>query len=525
MSVGQRYVYHTYQGLAALFAEPHGAEGEPDEPLRFKLYRDAPYYPLSQTLPLKLGDARWSFPSYRTDTSDAPQATLTLETISQLLYYSYGFSRQDLGAQVAWPFHRLTPSARCFFPTELYAWLPSVGPLPAGIYHYDPAHHRLALLRPGDYRALLGALLAADLRDCGPILLTTSLFWKTAFRYRNFAYRLCTQEAGLVAGNALLVGAALGWHGHVHYQFLDQPLNHLLGCETDEESTLAVLPFYAAPRLLLRSHPDTDEAARAELPALRLHYLKRSSLDRASCALLCEIDHASQLRTTAAIRTLPPALRVCDAAVARAAPAPERAPVELAAALHARSSGDVEFNPLATPLAYDQFWEIVRNALAPYTSDLSASSAAPRLECYLVINHVIGIAPGVYRLCGSCDALHQVALGSSMAQLHAIQPGMNCSGASVVCYLVSRSGGVDPALGARSYRVLHFESGIVAQRLAVLGAAYGLVARCSDSFNVEHCCALLQLGATEALPLLQIALGYERPGSGAGLRYRFAIRF
>src|SRR5438034_1152485 len=46
------------------------------------------------------------------------------ESLSTLLYYTYGFSRHDEGEGASWPFHRFVASARCLFPTELYLWLP-----------------------------------------------------------------------------------------------------------------------------------------------------------------------------------------------------------------------------------------------------------------------------------------------------------------------------------------------------------------------------------------------------------------
>src|SRR4030081_3374647 len=108
----------------------------------------------------------------------------------------YGFSRYHTGSGVAWPFHRFVASARCFFPTDLYLWLPQTGYIPAGIYHYDALHHGLALIRIGNYGDIFSEATDTNLQGCRGILLFSSLFWKTAFKYINFAYRLCTQEAG-----------------------------------------------------------------------------------------------------------------------------------------------------------------------------------------------------------------------------------------------------------------------------------------------------------------------------------------
>src|SRR6266568_2234144 len=157
------------------------------QPLPFKVYQDTTLYRLHQAPPLTLGDPRWSFDEFRQASSSTQPVSepvaLDLKTLSTLLYYTYGFSRHDEGLGVAWPFHRFVASARCFFPTELYLWLPSTEHIPAGIYHYDNLHHSLALLRQGEYGDFLAQALDTKLDNCLCVLLISALFWKNAFHY------------------------------------------------------------------------------------------------------------------------------------------------------------------------------------------------------------------------------------------------------------------------------------------------------------------------------------------------------
>src|SRR5437660_5196526 len=122
-------------------------------PPRFKLYQQTSHYSLEQMLPFAIGDARSSFLEFRHSYQQrGPDNQLNLQSLSALLYYTYGFSRHDMGTNVYWPFHRFVPSARCLFPAELYLWLPQTAHIPAGIYHYDLLHHRLTQIRQGEYR-------------------------------------------------------------------------------------------------------------------------------------------------------------------------------------------------------------------------------------------------------------------------------------------------------------------------------------------------------------------------------------
>ncbi|WP_433872934.1 SagB/ThcOx family dehydrogenase [Saccharopolyspora sp. CA-218241] len=244
LDIGEHYLRRTVHEAEELFAEVLAEEPIGADPLPFKVYRGVPRYRLPEGLPLEIGDARRCFADVPTS-GDTPGGEPD-GLLAALLYYAYGFSRWDEGPGAVWPYHRVVPSARCYFPTELSLWIPRTGGIPAGLYHYDPLHHSLALLRGGDLRGELGHLLGTGLDDVRCVLLLSSLFWKNAFKYRGYSYRLCAQEAGMVAGNALLVAGALGLRGAVHYQFPDRRAGALLGLRGGEEQLFAALPLRSA---------------------------------------------------------------------------------------------------------------------------------------------------------------------------------------------------------------------------------------------------------------------------------------
>lgn len=527
--VGLHYMQRTYYELSHLLAEGHGEEGEPGEPLKFKVYRGLPGYPLRQTLPLTLGDARCAFAASLPGENGTD--TLDDERLSTLLYYTYGFSRHDSGVDVRWPLHRVVPSARCFFPAELYLWTPGAETVPAGIYHYDNLHHSLTALRQGEYRELLGSLLACDLSDCLGVLLISAYFWKNAFRYRNFSYRLCSQETGIVLGNAQLVAGTLGLRTRAHYHFLDAPAARLLGFEENEESLFVALALYPASTDLSwsvrRQEVVNDQALQAALETITPQHIKLSALDQELCSLLIEIDQHSYLESTDEfVHTSSPPSVTCEANDRRIAPpAPLTRSLELANALHTRNSGDVLFTPLRLPLAFQEFWEIIRYSVAPYASDLFERPAHPFVQLYLAVNHVSDLPGGVYRLCPTCGELHVIEQRDVSAETLAIHstPTVSCATANAVVYLAADYPALQAAFGNRAYRIMNLECGLISQRICALSAAFGLAARCSDSYFMDKCERLLHLTDQPAMPIFQIALGYERPG--AGTRYRHAIRF
>lgn len=236
--IGPYYLHQSYTDIAALLSPAAHAVSAP---LPGSLAARGPRVRLPQAMPLHLGPVATAF-SHRRVSTTAIDAML----LAQLVFYSYGFSRHYVGLDVEWPFHRMVPSARCLFPTELYLWLPAAPERPAGIYQYDVLHHQLIAIRSGDYRAFLEACLNVPLNDALAVVLISSVFGRTAAQYASFAYRLCTQEAGIVAGNLLLVAQSLGLDAPVCSAFLDAPLNRLIGASVPDESVMVAIPLVAA---------------------------------------------------------------------------------------------------------------------------------------------------------------------------------------------------------------------------------------------------------------------------------------
>ena len=128
--------------------------------------------------------------------------------LAALLHYSFGLFQHDLSPG-SWPLHRAVASARCLYPSELYLISPRAerGHRPAGVYRFDPLHHRLSPV----HSVTEGR--SPELYDGhGPsrFLVITSRFARTARLYGEYAPRLCAQEAGMLLGAVHLVAAALG---------------------------------------------------------------------------------------------------------------------------------------------------------------------------------------------------------------------------------------------------------------------------------------------------------------------------
>ncbi|MEU6410849.1 SagB family peptide dehydrogenase [Microbispora sp. NPDC046933] len=519
---GARYMRATLYDARDLFTEVLSEKGTGHTPSPFKVYRDVPRFELGRSLPLRLGDARWSFEEFRREAAGGGPGEPVFDAglLSALLYYTYGFSRRDVGPGAVWPFHRFVPSARCLFPTELYVWIPRTGALPPGIYHYDSLHHQVELLREGDHREELSHVLGADLDGARCVLLFSSLFWKNAYKYHAYSYRLCSQEAGMTVGNALMVGGALGLRGHVHYQFLDERAGGLLGLDLAEENLFAAVPLYPwEGRDEVRPEPGNPPPG--PLTSISPPYARTEGFEHVHGELFSSIAGNCLLRGVSEFGRRGPEPDACPEPSALRPPSPPTARgTDLAEALRSRCSGNVLFNPVSAPLATEEFWEIVRYAMSPVVADLGT---APGLRLYVVVLDVADVPAGVYRYCTAHEGLHLVGSGDVSLPLQGAiaVPNLNLCASNMVLYVAGDHPAASRAFGNRAYRILNMEAGLVAQRICVMSGAYGLAARIHNGYDAATVERVLGIEESGLTPLFQVAVAHNRPGVQYGLPILF----
>ncbi|MGH3050911.1 MAG: SagB/ThcOx family dehydrogenase, partial [Gaiellaceae bacterium] len=118
-------------------------------------------------------------------------------TLGAILHAGYGVAHGD---------RRTVPSGGALYPLELYPVVRRAEGLVAGVYRYDPAQHRLELVRGGQVDEELDSVCALDgqLRDAATVVFLAAVFWRTRFKYGLRGYRFALLEAGHCAQNMLL---------------------------------------------------------------------------------------------------------------------------------------------------------------------------------------------------------------------------------------------------------------------------------------------------------------------------------
>jgi len=163
------------------------------------------------------------------------RAALGLAELSQLLWAGQGVT-SAAGCRTA-------PSAGALYPLELYVVAGEVEPLPAGVYRYVPAAHRLSRVAFGDRRKpLAAAALGQDwMRSAAAALVVASVEERTARKYGARAALYVSFEAGCASENIALEAAALGLGTVVVGAFDDDVVASLLSLRPGERP-VAILP-------------------------------------------------------------------------------------------------------------------------------------------------------------------------------------------------------------------------------------------------------------------------------------------
>ncbi|MBX8464849.1 hypothetical protein [Deinococcus sp. RIT780] len=137
-----------------------------------------------------------------------PAGALTLEQIASVAFHTLGLTRYEPTEHYA--FHRLAPSPRCRYPTELHYVALRHPHLPAGLYRYHPVRHTL---QPAASPAWWASLLATAPVGCADGWLLSSVPGRVRNTYGDFSTRLMFLEAGHVTEQLRLALDTFGLEG------------------------------------------------------------------------------------------------------------------------------------------------------------------------------------------------------------------------------------------------------------------------------------------------------------------------
>jgi SagB-type dehydrogenase family enzyme len=486
-----------------------------DAPLPYKLYRGLPVVPLSGDVPLTLK---------RRDSQVEPG----LEELGSFLWYVYGLShysqlamsvnaREATAENYAQLFRRFVPSGGALYPNELYVYL-KLKDVTTGIYHYDTAHHRLLLLREGNYDSYLSRSLGnGDVSDCFCTVFVSTVFWKNFYKYNNFSYRLQGLDAGVVIGQALEVANQMGVTARVCYQFLDRSINHLLGLTEQDESVYAVIPLSIDSINVEQNNKEESVSAFElcrEVPALK-HETYNRSKRVLEYPLLKEMNEASMLESTQLIKIKKEDhLKKSFGTEFIMLPNVDSFSYDLASICRERHSPDLDFT--MGKVGLNTISTLFKETFSfSYHNDLGDTQEYPetRLSFYGFFYNVDGVSNGAYAYDKRAHALRRITGGDfrEILQYGLTMPTVNMFQVPLCLHVVGDKDHLKEDLGYRGYRIQQMEAGIIVQRLLLISCALGLGGHPLLGFDENQCDELYRIDSKQLTSLIQIPIGPYRP--------------
>lgn len=481
------------------------------------------------------------------------------QRLSRLLIDSYGLTAKVMTFSGTPMYLRSAPSAGGLYPAELYLVSRGTSLLPAGLYNYQVRTHSLwRFWDDHPWQDLQAACFwHPSLETTQLAIVVTTVFQRSAWRYRDRAYRRVCLDSGHLLGNLEVAGTLCDYRPHLIGGFADELLNRLLYLESEEESAIALLALadlfqveqnLPIARSALPSPIHTGIAAHAD--GHLLHYLHQNTLISADSGF----GQQQQKDTSTPIFPVGPssAAAALDTALADAhkpnAKANEDTATENAATEDAAASlssqtseptdkynfpfgitastktvpiawgdhlADLEQTLLTrrstrryvrSPLHKADLFALLDFTYHPEHYQLQEFDTCPDyfdlslIETFVAISNVEGLEPGCYYYAPQSEELRQIRFSQFEKDLHFLCLGQNLGkDAGAVIFHTADLERAIAKYGDRAYRYLHLDAGHLGQRLNLAATRRDIGVSGIAGFFDDQVNELLSIPAEEAV--------------------------
>ncbi len=228
-SIAQHYHERTKYDPQTIASKGHALDWE-KQPSSAKIYQVGKVYDLK---------------TYLSD-ADLPDVdTENWQRLSRLLLCSYGFTAK-IRNSAGQTFLRAAPSAGGLYPAEVYIVANKNSFLAPGIYNYLAQSHSLVHFWESDQvwdKLQVACFSHPVFRITELAIVTTAVFYRSAWRYQDRAYRRILLDTGHLLGNIEIASAINDFRPYLIGGFDDQTVNDLLFLDQTQEGTISLLPL------------------------------------------------------------------------------------------------------------------------------------------------------------------------------------------------------------------------------------------------------------------------------------------
>ena len=420
----------------------------------------------------------------RGDTAGDKTGPLTLEKLTSLLYHSAAVirRRQLSDGEVH---YRAAASAGALYPTEIYVVCGDLEGLRAGVYHFNPRDCTLARLRNGDLRRWVASAVG-DHAAYPATLVFTTVFWRSAWKYRERGYRYCYWDLGTVGANLLATANAEAVPMKLHFGFVDRMLTGYFGIDGVAEAPSLVASVGTPDGML----PDGPGDVPGALP--------QESNDLAAGAInypiSAQVHAASPLSTHEELANWNVAVADSSRSEKDELDGTGDAFRPLRSGSGGTFDGNIDLSALeSVPLgdcirsrgSTRRFsresisWEAFRSVVDAAGSGINAPGLergyGPNMGLYFTVSAVEGLEPGAYYYNPFYNGLRLLKSGDfrEMAGHLGFEQALPAD-AAAVAFITADLNAIDRDLGARGYRTAQTVAGIIGGRLYLGMHALGL---------------------------------------------------
>lgn len=460
----RRYHERTKHSASRVQASRHFLDWD-IQPRPFKIYTSLAPIPLPRDWQESSAPALalLSEPARAADPTQASVVDLT--EIARLLHFSAGIIRTKVYPNGMEHHFRAAACTGALYHIDLYLVCGALSGLEAGVYHFGPHDFALRQLRRGDYRALVAAASGDDpaLVNVPAVVISTSTFWRNAWKYEARAYRHCYWDNGTILANLFAAAAAKDIPAQVVLGFVDQTVNDLLDLDTQREVALSMVT-------LGRPGAVASDLGVTQAPPLRLETLPLSK---------AEVDYpAIREAHTASSLTAVEEVRAWRDGILRVAAAAPPGPRSFALRpLHEPSAQTVEAIIRKRGSAR-QFAQRSMRVEQLSTMLIAATSTRPvgaLNDIYVIVNAVDQLPSGAYVYHPERQELELLRAGEFRREATYLDLGQELAGdASVNFYMLADLEPIFARYGNRGYRAAQLDGAIIGGRLYLAAYALGL---------------------------------------------------
>jgi SagB-type dehydrogenase family enzyme len=424
------------------------------QPVPFKDYATGTAYDLTRFLPE--GDELKTDEELEAWRAQLPAAEQDLAALSHLLYFTNGIT-----AVIPYAGNpmllRAAPSAGGLYPTELYVAVRDHAVLTDGLYNYQVRDHSLVCFWEHDPwpRLREATFNHPSLERSGLVVIATGVYFRSAWRYEDRAYRRIMLDTGHVLGNLAVYAPILGWQARAIGGFVDEAMEDLLFLDAEEEGVVAIAAIMpATERPTGPSALPGPRTAAASVPEGRR---------------LLALHEAGKLTHQQPIPNPEAGEDKYTFAFGEALP-------DVAVPFDARLGPTIIRRRSTRAYTGQGLTRDELAALLGFTYQLGGSFFAPELlETFLAVHDVEGLDAGCYHYRPAKRELRQIRFTALRDEVQYLALGQDLAGqAGVVVFHTADLPRAVAQYGDRVYRYLHLDAGHLGQRLNLAAIRLGL---------------------------------------------------